>query len=238
MNFNDPMFCQWAKLSNVCLNWYGMDSEEHYQKNLKSNYDKLLKNDWIGSSFTYKFNSAGFRCNEFTDADSIMFLGCSVTLGTGLPVESTFPELLSKQLNLQCINLGVSGSSADTGFRLAQIYLKTLKPKIVVTTFLFPERTELLTLSGDIHFNPKSYNKNRKYYIEYYEKWLECSETAQLQLTKNTLAIHKMCDDLNIKFINNNNFVLHPSCVGKARDLMHPGRDYHQQLSNSILNQL
>lgn len=241
MKFDDQLFSKWKSLADTELNWYGSDSEENYKSNFNNNFQKLEKHNWINNHFTYKFNSYGFRCEEFTESDSIMFLGCSVTLGVGLPLESIFPEIVSKHLKFKCMNLGVGGSSSDTGFRLIRSYLSHLKPKIVVATFLFPERTELLTSLGDIHFTPNFNNdkKFRKYYFEYYQNWLERPENAQLNFIKNILAINKICDDQNIKFIDMNQLKISDIVSNdRARDLLHPGKDYHHQVSNLILTVL
>lgn len=241
MKLDSDLFCNWRVFANKTLEWYLTDSEEKYKENLIKNYDKLQELNWVNSSFTYEFNSHGFRCKEFTDTDSILFLGCSVTCGIGLPLETIFPEIVSKKINLNCINLGVGGSSADTAFRLAQIYLPKLKPKIVVATLLFPERTELLTGSGVKHFFPMQLKKDwdRKYNIDYYEAWIECYENAFLNITKNVLALHKFCDNLGIKFINTKDLNLNLLYYKqKARDLVHHGVDFHQQLSELILAQL
>ena len=262
MNYADKRFTKWMGSANQEVEWYGFDSLELYQHNLQNNYDKLKNNDWIDKSFTYKFNSHGFRCEEFTDTDSIMFLGCSYTLGVGLPLENIFATIVAQNLNLTCFNLGVGGSSADTGFRLTKIYLQKLKPKIVVSTFLWPHRMELLTTTlAYIHFTPNNLailnEKNlrkfaplqmlndanlRKYYEEFYAKWIEESSNADLNYLKNTLAIAKLCDDLGIKYIDYKSIpdtdaaavdLDHPC---KARDLIHPGIKINQNMAMSILN--
>lgn len=242
MNLNKDDFCYWRQHANQTLNWFQTDSEQLYQENLINKNEKLKKWGWINNSFTYKFNSHGFRCEEFTDADSILFLGCSVTLGVGLPITATFPTLLANELNLQCVNLGVGGSSTDTAFRIAYTYLEKIRPKIVVATFLFPERTELLSYTGAIPLNPGMLNQKsldkitRRYVFEYYEKYLEVPETAQVNLLKNTLAINKLCDQYNIKFISQTSHPNYLKFFNQARDLVHPGTEYHAALFRHFLN--
>lgn len=243
MNINNDDYCSWKQLANQTLHWFQTDSEEQYQQNLINKPEKLRKWGWIDCSFTYKFNSHGFRCEEFTDTDSIMFLGCSVTLGVGLPLDSIYPTLLSKELNLTCYNLGVGGSSADTAFRLALIYLEKIRPKILVGTFLFPDRTELLTHFGTMPFNPtmldlKNLNKqNRQYTLDYYSKWVEVPENAYLNHTKNNLAIAKLCDQYNIKYVSQTTQPI-VDFLNQARDLMHPGTEFHQKLFLKLLSKI
>ena len=90
----------YKEYANKSLDWLPMDTKELYEKNLKEKYQLLKQHDWIDKSFTYKFNSHGFRCEEFTNKPTIMVLGCSFTCGIGLPIEFIWPELISKNLNL------------------------------------------------------------------------------------------------------------------------------------------
>ena len=39
-------------------------------------------------AITYKFNSEGFRCEEFDDSPCLVALGCSFTFGNALPVDA------------------------------------------------------------------------------------------------------------------------------------------------------
>lgn len=244
MSINDTLFCNWKQHANTEKYWFGNDTEELYQQNLLNKFHDLKYHNWIDSTIKYNFNSHGFRCKEFTDANSIMFLGCSITLGIGLHAEQIFPNIVANKLNLHCVNLGVGASSADTGFRLAQIYLNAIKPKILVTTFLFPSRTELLTPSGVKHFSPNSYKHNindKTFYINYYETWLKQPENSELNYSKNILALRQMCYDSGIKYVHINMTDFENNSLGKnskARDLIHPGYLSHEHISQIILNRL
>ena len=123
----------YKKYASRSLNWLPMDSEELYLNNLKNpaQYELLKTHNWIDSNFTYKFNANGFRCNEFTSDPTIMFIGCSHTIGIGLPEDNTWPSIVSKKLNMACANLGQGGGSADTAFRLCHGWIDQIKPKIV-----------------------------------------------------------------------------------------------------------
>ena len=140
MNINNPCFNFFYKHRNTSVNWLNTDSREEFLKNLKNDHAKLVKNGWIKNPISYTFNSEGFRSEEFTQDDSILFLGCSVTMGIGLPLVDIFPTKVSTALNLKCQNLGLAGTSSDTAFRLALHYLEKLRPKVVVLSTLFPAR--------------------------------------------------------------------------------------------------
>ena len=244
--FDDSKFCYWKSLSNYESQWYTTDNESNYQNNLKLKYDELQYHEWIDSSFIYKFNSHGFRCPEFTNNNTIMFLGCSFTMGVGLPEDKSFPYMVSQQLNLNYANLGVAGSSADTAFRLSQIYLSKLQPKIVVSTLLFPERLELLSYDSAYSFTPNTKSKTatlKNYHAEYYKTWLQQKENAEINFIKNQLAITQSCNEYNVKHIiltmeDCKDFLFVGQKYSKARDLKHPGFLTHQHVSQLILNQL
>ena len=65
----------YPELANQEINWLPMDTKQLYKHNLKQNAQELAP--WIDNPFTYKFNSKGFRCEEFDTTDNVVFLGCS-----------------------------------------------------------------------------------------------------------------------------------------------------------------
>lgn len=206
------------KFANAELLWYPYDDEETYQKNLVTRKDDLIRLGWLDRKITYKFNSVGHRSNEFQD-NSIVFLGCSITFGIGLPLESTYPTIVSAALNLPCSNLAVSGSSSDTAFRLSEYWLPKVKPKIVIMMSPDKSRLELLGKeASNLRVNDISAHSI------FYQRWLMDEENARLNQLKNILAVKSICTELGIKFL--------PFTVEKdfcfiesdlARDLSHPG---------------
>jgi hypothetical protein len=66
---------------------------------------------------TYIMNSHGFRTHEFEDIKNEQInisLGCSHTMGIGLPIEMTWPSLIEKETKIKTLNLGLGGASTDT----------------------------------------------------------------------------------------------------------------------------
>ena len=94
--------------SNLTLNWSDSDSEENFIKNPKAGHSK--------DSVVYKYNSYGYRTNEFNFTDpAILCLGCSFTEGIGVNSEQAWPGILAKHfLNYNVYNLGVEGTSGDS----------------------------------------------------------------------------------------------------------------------------
>jgi len=225
-NFNS----YYLKFANQKLNWLPMDTEELYLKNLKNRYEDLKSNGWIDNHFTYDFNSLGFRCKEFTDASSIMYLGCSYTIGIGLPVEHIWPELVSKELNLKCVNLGIGGASLDTVFRLCLGYIDKIKPKIIILLIPPGIRYELVSSDRIDHFVVQSAD-------EYYYRWAIDKNNNYFNQQKNILAIEMLCKYRNIKFICRDSEELYNISENSwARDLAHVGIKAHLNFSKELIS--
>lgn len=220
--------------ANQTIEWFQTDSEERYQKNLSERENELRKFFWVNRPFTYQFNSAGFRSDEFdADAPGIVFLGCSHTVGVGLPVETTFSNIIATELNLKCYNLGVAGAANDTAFRLADYYIPSLNIKTVV--FLSSERTrfELFTDNEERYILTPSNNTLKDSIRGFYRHWLSNDINSNVQHRRNVLAIQQLCSQRNIKFYHKEflNFPL----IDKARDLAHYGINSNRQIAQKIL---
>jgi len=221
--------------ANTSIPWYGMDSEKSYAKNLKEKSKLLKRYDWIDKSIDYSFNSKGFRCSEFTSDPTIMFLGGSVVLGTGLPVDTIWPELVAKSLNMKCANLGQGGGSFDTAFRMCLGYIDKIKPKIVI--FLKPNgiRWEIVSESNIHFFGIWTMDKD-KIYKNYMQEYMIDENNNYFNTYKNILAIESLCKERQIKFLNFETSDLVKNDL--ARDLAHPGIRSNLQFANTVLSKL
>jgi len=100
-----------SMVPNLKQEFYGTDNQEDFLINLNR-----LPSDWIyrNRDISYEFNSSGLRMDkEIIDLDNnfIAGFGCSHTLGVGVRKEDTWLHLLSEELNLDHLNVGVSGGS-------------------------------------------------------------------------------------------------------------------------------
>jgi hypothetical protein len=227
-----------SRFANQELNWAQTDSHEQYQKNLIENRDELEQFGWIDQTFTYRYNSQGFRSDEFEESvPSAMFLGCSHTLGVGLPVEATFSHIVSTSLNVKNFNLGVPGGSNDTAFRLAHYYIPQLKPTIVI--FLSTERTRFELFTENNENNILSYN-NFQFVSEelkpFYRHWIMNNNNVDMHYAKNVGAIQQLCSANNIKFYHKEFLTF--ALVDKARDLAHYGVKSNNIVAKKILANL
>jgi len=219
------------------LNWVPSDTEELYHENLKKQRNLLEKYNWISTEVHYKFNSEGFRGEEFSIGGA-MFLGCSYTFGIGLPKEHTFPHLVSSELSLPCVNLGLPASSADTAFRLACVWIDSLQPKLVVYLSPFKSRFELLIHDYRSNEVESRFITTMDQLLNFNNDptWLKTEQNMLVNAEKNKLAIEKLCDDRNIQFVHEDVDSLITEDL--ARDLLHPGIESHNKFSQKLLKNL
>jgi len=71
-------------------------------------------------------------------APTIVFLGCSLTMGHGLPWEETFVGRLEARPDFpfQVVNLGVQAYGTDQSFVLLRRHMRDFNTKVVVYTFM------------------------------------------------------------------------------------------------------
>lgn len=228
------------KFANQEVHWIARDQPDIFQRNLKFRRADLENNGWVDATITYKFNNYGFRCDQFNNDPSVVFLGCSHTFGVGLPLECTWPYLVAKSLNLQCYNLGLPGTSNDTAFRLAYYWLKKLNPKMVILGQVDASRFEVLDNNSMVRFNSWLYDINILSQSDkmFYKRWVTTSDNYVLNVQKNVLAIQQICSDLNIifKVVDSKFFV--ESQVDLARDLIHSGKVTNKNFSDYVLTHL
>jgi hypothetical protein len=213
--------------ANQELYWLPTDTEELYRKNLCEKHELLDKNGWIDKKFTYKFNSHGFRGDEFCQDASIVFLGCSNTVGIGLPWESTWAKIVADTLGLKCFNLGIGGASNDLCFRMAYTWLNKLTPKICVFCQTYEDRLEVWD-NTRVVWDP--YKEFPEFYLG---TWQSTDLNKSILAEKNKLAIEQLCYRDSIKFFHIN--VRELNYFDLARDLLHNGMKSHRRMANKVL---
>jgi len=127
-------------LRNKTFNSSGADNEEAWAQNIKKNIKTYGKDE-----FVYKFNSLGFRSSEFDNHDpiKILYVGCSVTEGTGLPIEHIWASFLNDQISkeigkpINLYNVSRGGHAIDSMVRYTYLTIKNnFKPDFVF--FMMP----------------------------------------------------------------------------------------------------
>ena len=226
------MYSAYPQHAGQTLNWLPMDTEILYKRNIKNNYKELNDNGWIDNKVIYRFNQQGFRSPEFTDKPSAVFLGCSHTLGLGINIEDTFGYIVSKQLNLEYVNMSLASGSLDSVFRFCNNWLPKLQAKIIVLLVPTPERFEII--EGNTIKTITSNNIRETKYNTFYKNWISNDINLQLHQEKNLLAITNLAQGTKvIKLEVANEFKKYN--LDKARDLRHVGVKSHKKLSSDLI---
>lgn len=215
-----------ADRAGKTLKWFGHDDENRYLDNLKNNYDLLKEAGWHDPSreITYKFNSHGFRDEEFDNREAGIALGCSRTLGVGVNQQDTWHWQLGKKLGIYIWNLGVGGGSTDCCFRLLDHYINVLKPKFVIYQPPSVYRIELFDSTW------KTVLANSNDQSLFLKSWFAYDENTVTQARRNVLAIRYRCYETQTPLFVTPRFPT--DCRG--RDLMHSGSEALLQFANSV----
>ena len=98
------------------VEWADYDVIENYKESTLAGPNPYGLHD-----ISYKYNIDGFRCDDFnlTSELPILFMGCSFTEGTGLPINHIWANLLLERIkvhtgkNIPYWNTALSGASID-----------------------------------------------------------------------------------------------------------------------------
>lgn len=235
----DTGFSRYAFYANTEIPWVTSDTERLYKENLKTRRSDLENYGWIDRSFSYKFNEHGFRSDSFTMKDGAMFLGCSLTMGIGIPWESTWPYLVSQRLGLACWNLGQGGGSSDTLFRLAYNWIPRLHPRMVIVMYPAEERFEILEGHTSNVLMPQAPYVT---YHNFYKTWITTESNGWLNKTCNSLALQRLCERAKIPLYEFTHLDIcrwgtpESGFLDYARDLMHPGTHTVKLFADHVLD--
>lgn len=231
----NPSVHNYSMNSGQTLFWDTSDNEQTFQKNLQIPEKKKLLQElgYINNPILYKFNSHGFRTEEFDQKFDVVCFGCSFTMGTGVHVEHTWPNQLANLTNLKIVNLGHAGSSNDTAFRMANYYLEFLKPKFAIWLQTDRHRLEIINDQDHVSINILASDNDDWYSNNFFVKTWMTSETNQnLNLIKNTRAFVNLCNDLNIvPIVLPRNKVIRQDF---GRDLVHPGQNSYRKFAEQV----
>ena len=130
-SFGDPI----AERAGKATTEHGLD--------LKS-LDRSKVKTYKEADVVYRFNDYGFRSNEFANIskdDSLLFVGCSITEGIGLPYEHIWSNQLTQLINqdgdkqFKAFNMSLAGTGLDTMSRNLYVLIKKLE-KVPHSVFL------------------------------------------------------------------------------------------------------
>jgi hypothetical protein len=117
---------------------------------------------------SYKFNSHGYRCDEFVQSDKfkIMSIGCSNTFGVGVPVNKRFSYIFGEINKTEFLdwNVALPGQSCDYIGRMVSILVPILKPDCLIVHFPSFARREYFDFYGrKLDYHP--YYNTREMYV-------------------------------------------------------------------------
>ena len=233
LEYNDtvpPHYNTQMRSQTVYFN--GADYREWWENNLNdaNNYKFFEENGWLDDrAISYTFNTHGFRCEEFDSRESWLALGCSFTEGVGLNIDDVWVSMLKKHIDKHIWNLGIGSGAMDTCFRVLDYYIDKLNVQGVFLLHPPYHRFELF-VNGIVQLYLPS---NIGTHDDIFKSWYSDENNAKFNVQKNLLAMKKICDDKNIKFITRPSTDLNSGkSYRKARDLMHHGKDDHVHLAN------
>jgi hypothetical protein len=243
-HFENPPWHPGVELANTVSDFMPTDTKESFEKlcQVPEYREYFRQQGWLEpGAITYKINSYGFRCDEFDDRDCMLALGCSFTIGIGLPVESIWPQIVGRQLGLVPYTMAWGGTSADTCFRLAEYWIPQLMPKAVFMLSPPPSRFELIRASGVPieNYMPQSESLSASEVDSFLKHWHTMDENSRLNQKKNKLAIQAMCAEHSIPCFMYDAFdhmAMSREEIGYARDRMHGGPGGHQRLAERMLD--
>jgi hypothetical protein len=142
------------------IDWDRNNPYKNYSKDL----DILAKHSEIPrKEYNYKWNSDGLRSIEFSNKPKVVALGCSITMGQGLPESLRWTDLLSEMINEPIGNISYSGAAINKNVSsfLGMIHQYKYVPDIVIANFANFERFYFVDSSGEYM---------RDWYINHKEK--------------------------------------------------------------------
>ena len=238
-------FGMMSKYCNQTVKWLPTDTEENFQQNLnnKECQEYFQSKGWLEpDAITYRINSNGFRSQEFDpQASSMVSLGCSYTIGIGLPEQTTWSYLVAQSLGLKNYNLAWAGTSADTCFMMANYWVPVLRPKLVVMAA--PPKNRFDLISEQVNLNHDTYLPASEIggadQDGFVKTWFLNDRNADLNNARNRLAVEGLCARLGIRCLTYNAhdwFVKSREEIEYARDYMHAGPQGHAVFAERIIN--
>jgi hypothetical protein len=224
------------KFASTTQLWSGTDSEENFNANcaIEENYKKLKDLGWLdGEVLTYRYNSQGFRDEEFDQQPAGIALGCSHTQGVGIHAKQTWPQQLQHMLGQKIWNLGSGGAALDTCYRLLEYWIEHLNVKFVVCAVPGITRYEVFDSNWSNILSMMPIETDMPWLAGYQKNYLLYDQNSELNQRKNLQAMQYICNKYNIPFYYDlmEDFVSMPL----ARDLMHCGADAQEKLANKFL---
>lgn len=169
----------------------------------------------------YKFNDFGYRASfnyeDLLDTKKIVCIGCSFTEGVGLDEKETWPYLLSQQIGLPYLNLGVAGGSQGyVVWQIMNVLKNVQKDNIFV---LSPPKGRFFELTDSEFENKQAWDVETptKTYSNFYNL--------------NDFMVASICKAYDISHLNSMEF---GTDWDLAKDNQHFGIKYQQEIAKQF----
>ena len=186
--------------------WMTADTEENYKKVIRTTEVPYGPND-----IEYKYNNYGFRCDDFDSWEKfpyrILYAGCSMTEGIGLPLDDIWPKLMHKRMceeyniEMPYWTIASGGTGLDQMVRYLYNLKDLIRPQIILCYLPGKERRELWyeerwgTWVFDKH-------QKRKYNFDQYDTKVFTDERyVEYQTEKNLAMLEMILKELNCLFL-------------------------------------
>lgn len=155
--------------------------------------------------YEYKWNSDGIRSIEFSLKPEIVAIGCSITMGQGLPEFARWTNILSDKINIPIGNISYSGAAINKNISsfFGMIHQYNYLPKVLICHFANFERFYFIDGAGEhmrdwyINYKPK---KTKAFAPWDYEEILPY-EWVYYQNLDHIKMLEAFCDSNGIKLI-------------------------------------
>ena len=232
MKITNKFIHHYSDLANSTVSWLGSDSKENFLERLKkepTDPDVLYYKE---NPIEYKFNNYGFRTEvDFIPGmDGNIFLGCSHTVGIGHHLENTWSWKLNEEIGGNFLNLAVGGTGIGTAFRLLHAFKDMLKPTNVFLLNLHPYRYEYFDHYLHTWVSHRALDVN-----PILSRHLLEQNNRNLYYHLHLNAIHRLCDDLEIRLFNiSYKNLLHIHEKSDYSGIPATARDNHMNISEHI----
>jgi hypothetical protein len=220
--------------------WCPMDTKELFYENLNKQPENETLIYFLKNPIVYEFNNFGFRTpDDFNSVDEgNVFLGCSHTLGIGHHIEDVWSYKLNEKIGGKFWNLGVGGSGIITHFRLLLGFSKKLKIKNVFHYAPINHRYEFIFNDNEFLSLNSHENINNELFGMSYSQCFMTEKQSEFTHITYVNAIGNLCKEIGCNYYlidTYKNKVKNDKSV--ARDLIHYGKLWHEELSVEFYNQ-
>jgi hypothetical protein len=232
--------------------WLGTDTEKNYLER----GNKEFSIDSVG----YEFNSLGYRGPELQREPGeqvAMFLGCSITIGEGMPWEDLWTSLVTQHLERrwgapvrQC-NLAWGGTGSDYSAMLLHQAVDVLRPDAVFVLWSFTARmTWFANARTSVTFLPGIMPRLPAQYAKEGEAYLRLATDAQgfFNFVRNFHFVYERLLPLGVPYywgmvepfsremlkdyVPVDRYIGDLRTLDVARDAAHPGRESHLRFAD------